>query len=198
VKAPWFKLWAEEMLREMRWLTSEQRGYLFSLMCEAWVSEPRGSMPINRDMIWRLAGADSKEKFEASSGAVLEMFEQSGERYWYRKLVNQDREIRQVSQSRSDAGKNGAKSRWQGDGKQMANVISGNGKKMTSVISSNGKANSKGMTDLDSDSDLDQEKMRDGDGRLREEDLAPVGSSATGVASPLTYEYEEGDEDIPF
>jgi uncharacterized protein YdaU (DUF1376 family) len=178
VKAPWFKLWAAETLREMRWLTPEQRGYLFSLMCEAWLSEPRGHIPINRDMIWKLAGADSQEKFEAASGPVLEMFEQLGDRYCYRKLMDQDREIKQVSQSRSDAGKNGAKSRWQGDGKPITNAIVGNGKQMASVIPDDGKA----IADLDVRSRFrrDSEETRDGDESAREEEaLAPCGASTS-------------------
>ena len=153
---------------------------------------------MNRGMIWKLAGADSQEKFEAASGPVLEMFEQAGERYWYRKLVDQDKEIQQVSQSRSDAGKNGAKRRWQGDGKQMASAIGVDDKKVTSGISGNSKA----IADLDSDSDLDSEEMREeGDKSAREEDLAPSGASPTAVGVPLDrcggYDTDDEDDGVP-
>jgi uncharacterized protein YdaU (DUF1376 family) len=198
VKAPWFKLWAAETLREMRWLTPEQRGYLFALVCEAWLSEPRGHIPINRDMIWKLAGADSKEKFEAASGPVLEMFERVGERYCYRKLMEQDKEIRQVSQSRSDAGKNGAKSRWQGDGKQITNAIGNNGKSMASVIASIVSCNGKAIADLDLDPDSEREleEMKE---KMREEESAR-GEVAPGGAStswPFLSESDDDEEDIP-
>jgi uncharacterized protein YdaU (DUF1376 family) len=168
VKAPCFKLWAAETLREMRWMTPEQRGYLFALLCEAWLSEPKGYIPMNRDMIWKMAGADSKEKFEASSGPVLELFEQAGERYWYRKLVDQDENIRQVSQSRSDAGKSGARSRWQShnaeDGKShnTEDGKSHNTEDGKSHNTEDGKSHNtedgKLIADLDVDTDIDTEK----------------------------------------
>jgi uncharacterized protein YdaU (DUF1376 family) len=201
VKAPWFKLWAADTLREMRWLTPEQRGYLFALVCEAWLSEPKGHIPINRDMIWKLAGADSKEKFEAASGPVLEMFEQVGECYCYRKLVEQDKEIKQVSQSRSDAGKNGAKSRWQGDGKQITSAIPDGGNQITSVIGINAKNiasvipnDDKRIADLDVRSRRDEtEEMREESAR-EEKDLAPGGASTSW---PFLSESDDEEEDIP-
>jgi uncharacterized protein YdaU (DUF1376 family) len=188
-------LWAAETLREMRWLTPEQRGYLFALMCEAWLSEPRGHIPINRGMIWKLAGAESQEKFEAASGPVLEMFSTVGEFYCYRKLADQDKEIRQVSQSRSDAGKNGAKRRWQSDGNQIANAIPPYGKRVASVIPDDGKR----IADLDSD-EMRSDEMRSDEMREEEEEsargesVAPVGASTSW---PHFNESDSEDDEVP-
>jgi hypothetical protein len=166
-------------------------------MCEAWLSEPRGHIPINRGMIWKLAGAESQEKFEAASAPVLEMFTKVGEFYCYRKLADQDKEIRQVSQSRSDAGKNGAKSRWQGDGKRMASAIENNGKSITSVIAHliSGDGKSIADLDLDPDSKRELEEMRE---EMREEsareEIAPGGASTSW---PHLDDSDNEDDEIP-
>jgi uncharacterized protein YdaU (DUF1376 family) len=177
----------------MRWLAPEQRGYLFALLCEAWLSEPRGHIPINRGMIWKLAGAESQEKFEAASAPVLEMFEKVGDFYCYRKLADQDKEIRQVSQSRSNAGKNGAKSRWQGDGKEIASAIGNNGKSMASVIAHLVSCDGKSIADLDPDSERDLEEMRK---QMREEsareEIAPGGASTS-----WPHLEDDNDDEIP-
>ncbi len=173
----------------MRWLTPEQRGYLFALMCEAWLSEPRGHIPINRGMIWKLAGAESQDKFETASAPLLEMFEKVGEFYCYRKLADQDKEIRQVSQSRSDAGKNGARNRWQGDDKRIANAMPTDGKQMASVIPSHGK----------SIADVDVEKMRLDEMREEEEESARGESVAPGGAATSWphLDLDEDDDEVP-
>jgi hypothetical protein len=136
-------------------------------------------------MIWKLAGADSQEKFEAASGPVLEMFTQVGDLYCYRKLMEQDKEIRQVSQSRSDAGKNGAKSRWQGDGKPIASAILDDDKQITSATGINGKPIASAIPDDDKRiADLD---IRSRDRRDEDKNIAPSGASAPGGADSVTH-----------
>jgi uncharacterized protein YdaU (DUF1376 family) len=129
--APWFKTHAAEALgsRDLRFLTAEQIGYLFRLWCEAWSSDVRATIPADQDLLWRLAGAESRERFEANSKPVLAMFNDAGDGSLYSPmLMEQGQDLVKLSATRREAGKRGLKTRWnkndsqQIDSNSMANA----------------------------------------------------------------------------
>lgn len=103
-------------------MTPEQRGMLMSLMAEAWESDPPGSLPNDPDLLWRLAGAKTRKRFEAVSALILEKFEIHDERLFQPQLIEQSAAIKEVSQARRIAGLSGAAATW-GNGNRMANAM---------------------------------------------------------------------------
>jgi uncharacterized protein YdaU (DUF1376 family) len=95
---------------------------LVNLMAEAWLSDKPGSVPADPELLWRLAGAKSRKRFEAISAEILEKFELRDGRYFHPELTEQHGGITEVSQARRIAGLAGAASKW-GDSKRMANAI---------------------------------------------------------------------------
>jgi hypothetical protein len=121
-KAPWFKIHAAEALgsRDLRFLTAEQIGYLFRLWCEAWSSDVRATIPADPDLLWRLAGAESRDRFEANCKPVLAMFADAGVGSLYSPmLMEQGQELVKLSATRREAGSLGLKKRRENKGLQQ-------------------------------------------------------------------------------
>jgi hypothetical protein len=113
-EAPWFKFYAARWLgdRNIRYMTPEQRGYLIQLWCEAWESDPAGTLPAAPEMLWKLAGAASRKRFEKVSGAVLAQFELRDGRYFFAELIEQHEGLAAMHESRTRAAVKGAQARW--------------------------------------------------------------------------------------
>lgn len=113
-EAPWFKFFAARWIgdRNIRYLTAEQRGYLIQLMCEAWESDPAGTLPEAPEMLWKLAGAPSRTRFEKVSTEVLAHFELRDGRYFHAELIEQHEGIAAMHESRTRAAMKGAQARW--------------------------------------------------------------------------------------
>jgi hypothetical protein len=71
----WFPFRYKEWFanRSVRLMKDFQKGWYISLLIECWMSE--GTLPNDPEILWQLAGADSREKFEAHSQLVLNEFE---------------------------------------------------------------------------------------------------------------------------
>jgi hypothetical protein len=121
--SPWFKCWPLGWLRACRFFTPEQTGYFFRLHMESWDQDPPCSLPDDPDVLWRLAGAHSRKRFEATAGIVIEAFERRDGRLWSPTLLALDHERQAIAAERQVAGKRGAASRWQTGSKAMANAI---------------------------------------------------------------------------
>ncbi len=122
--APWFKFYAARWLgdRHIRYLTPEQRGYTIQLWCEAWESDPAGTLPADPELLWRLAGAPSRKRFEKVSAAVLSQFELRDDRYFFAELIEQHEGLAKMHESRTRAALAGAQARWSDRGK-MPNAL---------------------------------------------------------------------------
>lgn len=121
---PWFKFFPADWLgsRQTRFLTPEQKGYLITLKAEAWQSEPCGSLPVEPDALWRLAGARSLKRFQKNAEAVMQCFRLEAGRYWDDELVSLYCDMESISTERRIAGNLGASARWR-NSKRMANAI---------------------------------------------------------------------------
>ena len=155
---PWFRFYPAEWLgsRETRLLTPEQRGYLIQLKAEAWRSEPCGSLPVDPEQLWKLAGALNRRRFAQTVGPVMALFRLADDRYWDEELMSLYSAMDTTSTERRIAGKLGAASRWQGS-KQMANPFKSDGKQMANAISTSWQT--------DSDTDTEPEKKREPDSK---------------------------------
>ena len=113
-EAPWFKFYAARWLgdRNIRYMTPEQRGYTIQLWCEAWESDPAGTLPADAEMLWRLAGAPNRKRFEKVSAAVLARFELRDGRYFFAELIEQHEGLAAMHESRTRAAIKGAQARW--------------------------------------------------------------------------------------
>lgn len=113
-EAPWFKFYAARWLgvRNVRYMTPEQRGYLIQLICEAWESDPAGTLPESPEMLWKLAGAPTRKRFEKMSGEVLASFELRDGRYFCADLLEQHEGLAAMHESRTRAAMAGAQARW--------------------------------------------------------------------------------------
>ena len=122
-EAPWFKMYAARWLgdRNIRHMTPEQRGYTIQLWCEAWESNPAGTLPAD-ERLWRLAGAQSRKRFEKVSGVVLAQFELRDGRYFFAELIEQHEGLAAMYESRTRAAMKGAQKRW-GNRDEMAKAL---------------------------------------------------------------------------
>lgn len=113
-EAPWFKFYAARWLgnRGVRYMTPEQRGYFIQLMCEAWESDPAGTLPELPEMLWKLAGAPNRRRFEKEGAVVLAQFELHDGRYFYPELIEQHQGLAAMHESRTRAAMKGATARW--------------------------------------------------------------------------------------
>jgi len=113
-EAPWFKFFAARWIadRDIRYMTPEQRGYLIQLWCEAWESDPAGTLPEAPEILWKLAGALTRKQFEKVSGPVLAKFELHEGRYFYAELIEQHEGLAAMHESRTRAATVGAQARW--------------------------------------------------------------------------------------
>lgn len=113
-EAPWFKLYAARWLgdRNIRHMTPEQRGYTIQLWCEAWESDPAGTLPSDETLLWKLAGAPSRKRFATVSSVVLAQFELRDGRYFFAELIEQHEGLAAVHESRTRAAMKGAQKRW--------------------------------------------------------------------------------------
>lgn len=72
---PWFQFFVRDWFsyRVVRLGNEFQRGWFIQLMASAW--ERGGAIPASDDILWKLAGASSKELFEAEAQLVIDEFE---------------------------------------------------------------------------------------------------------------------------
>jgi uncharacterized protein YdaU (DUF1376 family) len=105
---PWFKQFASDWLHATRFLTAEQTGWLARLECECWLSETRGAISSDPEMLWKLAGAETSERFAAEGKRVLGFFTEDDGRLQSKRLWPQAVQAEQRSAERSSAGKRGA------------------------------------------------------------------------------------------
>jgi hypothetical protein len=73
----WFPFKVDEWLadRNVRLMKDYERGWYISLLVESW--SDHGTVPNDPNVLWKLAGSQTKEFFEANNGAVLATFEQA-------------------------------------------------------------------------------------------------------------------------
>ena len=107
---PWYKHFAADSLHQTRFLTAEQLGWLTRLENECWLSETRGSISRDPEKLWRIAGAKSRKRFEASCGPVIAFFTDQAGKLQSKRLRAQAVNSQYQSKVRSIAGKRGAES----------------------------------------------------------------------------------------
>lgn len=95
-------------------MSPSQRGYYINLLSHAWLSEFPGNIPNDPSIIWKLAGAESRQEFEKESALVLAQFKpaRGGKTLANPRLVQCMRVMVLARRERSVAGRAGASSRW--------------------------------------------------------------------------------------
>ena len=123
-EAPWFKFFAARWIadRDIRYMTPEQRGYLIQLWSEAWESDPAGTLPEAPEILWKLAGAPTRKRFEKVSGLVLAKFELREGRFFCAELIEQHEGLASMHESRTRAALAGAQARWK-NRKEVRNAL---------------------------------------------------------------------------
>jgi hypothetical protein len=71
----WFPFHVNEWLasRAVRFMKDYEKGWYISLLVESWPQA--GTLPDDRDLLWKMAGAQSQEFFERHGSGVLSEFE---------------------------------------------------------------------------------------------------------------------------
>ena len=114
-QTPAFQWYPRDWLtsRAVMKMTPTQRSYYFDLLCHAWLSDRPGFIPNDRDLLWRLARAKSRETFEREADLVLAQFRKgkNGELFHPRLVTERQRQARRTSEM-SSRGKLGAARRW--------------------------------------------------------------------------------------
>jgi hypothetical protein len=103
-------------------MTPEQRGYTIQLWCEAWESDPAGTLPADPEILWKLAGAPNRKRFEKIGGSVLARFELRDDRFFCAELIEQHEGLAAIHESRTRAAMAGAQARWS-NRKKMPNAL---------------------------------------------------------------------------
>ena len=162
------------------WLTSKaviamsptQRGYYIQLLAHAWDSDRPGYLPNDPALLWKLAGARSRESFERESALVLAQFPKAGRGVRANtRLVNERRSQMARSERLSRSGSAGAAAKWGSPrgpitrpaaGKLQAEGTSGisnlDGDAIVSPMAKNGSSSSAAFASS-SDDDLEREPI---------------------------------------
>lgn len=114
-KPPAFQFYVKEYLtsKAVISMTPAQRGYYMHLLCHAWDSDRPGYLPDDPALLWKLAGATSRESFERESALVLAEFPKAGRGVRANKrLVNERRSQIARSEQFSRSGSAGAAAKW--------------------------------------------------------------------------------------
>ena len=117
---PAFQCYASDWLaREwFKLATLEERGLLFSMLCQIWVSD---SLPANSIELARLLGCDPAVISDALSARVLEAFQENENgRLICPELAAMKSEYLERHHDRSRSGKKGAKAKWNKGKQAMA------------------------------------------------------------------------------
>jgi uncharacterized protein YdaU (DUF1376 family) len=119
-KPPAFQFYAKDWLasRQVKMMSPEQRGYYIQLLAEAWDSKEPGTLPVDVEDLWFLAGASSRAEFERPltdfgtvrvCDLVLKQFPVlDGKRVNERLLIERQRQL-----ARSDKQRDKALARWE-------------------------------------------------------------------------------------
>lgn len=75
-KPPAFQFYPKDWLasKSVLRMTPSQCGYFINLLAHAWDNDPPGTLPNDPDLLWKMARAESREKFDSESTLVLEQF----------------------------------------------------------------------------------------------------------------------------
>jgi len=115
-KPPAFQFYAKDWIssKTIQTSTAEQCGWYINLIACAWDSDQPGVLPNDMDKLWKLAHAESREKFESEGVEILAQFPvvRGGKKRHNVKLVQQFAAIKARHESVRVAGERGAKSRW--------------------------------------------------------------------------------------
>jgi hypothetical protein len=113
---PAFQFFPRDWLtsRAITSMTPAQRGYYIHLLAHAWLSEFPGHIPNDPSIIWKLAGAESREIFDRDGGLVLSQFSpaRGGKTLANARLVKCMQVMVLARRERIRAGHAGASSRW--------------------------------------------------------------------------------------
>lgn len=150
----WHKESPLDRLRETRFLSAEQTGWLQKLRWEAGCEDPYGSVPDDPNVLYRLAGAENREQFEANSAPVLAKLEHRDGRYWATDLVAQYRDYQDRVDGLKAAGARGAAKRWGSNSPPIATLKAGDSHPMAPQMGSDGRL------DLDSDVEVDKTQIQ--------------------------------------
>lgn len=97
-------------------MTPVQRWMYRTLLQKAFFYTTRPDLPLDEDILWRLAGCETRQQWEDNREAVLVMFsieERDGEEVYYRKRLRQDwARIVAKRETQSQNGSKGADTRW--------------------------------------------------------------------------------------
>jgi len=114
-----YQRWRENEFRadiHVMSMTPVQR-WIYRTLCQsAWVESTRPYLPVDDENLWRMAGCESLEQWNANKAPVLEMFERievNGEQRFSQKRITEDWAFLQgYTQDQSERGKRGSASRW--------------------------------------------------------------------------------------
>lgn len=143
-KPPAFQFYAKDWLtsKAVLAMTPSQRGYYINLLAHAWDSDRPGLLKDDTDLLWKLAGADSREQFEKDGQLVLEQFPKIGRgNRCNRRLLGERKAQVSRRSDRSRSGSAGAKSRWDNKihGEAMLLPMAKNGSSSSPAVASSTK-----------------------------------------------------------
>lgn len=114
-KRPWFAFYASDWLSSSNvcLMTPEQRGGYIQLLCHAWLSDDCG-LPDDDAALAVLSGLNGS--WDASKETIRKCFKPSSGRLLNLRLLQEKSAILEKLDSRSKAGKKGARKRWGSNG----------------------------------------------------------------------------------
>jgi uncharacterized protein YdaU (DUF1376 family) len=112
-KRPWFAFYASDWLssRNICLMTPEQRGGYIQLLCHAWLSDDCG-LPDDDAELAILSGLNGS--WDSCKTAIRKCFKVDSGRLLNPRLLKEKSAILEILESRSKAGKKGARKRWGG------------------------------------------------------------------------------------
>lgn len=119
----WFRFSARDWLTaySVRRMTPMQRGYYIQLLSESWEQSPRASLPVDQDEIAFLAGAKDWGEFIAQGGLyVMAQFIERDGRLYNQRLESEADHGSNWLKAKREAGRDGARKRWQTDSTPIA------------------------------------------------------------------------------
>lgn len=120
---PAFQCYASDWLakEEFRLMTLDERGLLFSMLCQIWVS---GSLPREAEGLGRLLGTDSAATKRALTPDVLKSFQPNADgRLACPELDALRAEYEARKRERSNSGRKGAEAKWHKSRKPTAETM---------------------------------------------------------------------------
>ncbi len=93
-------------------MTYIQKWMYRTLLQKAFFEKYRPDLPADENLLWRMAGCESRNQWDQNKEAVLEMFESDGDILFQKRLRQDWERLTEKRENMSNAGKAGATRRW--------------------------------------------------------------------------------------